>query len=94
MEFVSSLSCLEYIVGLVGVDHSIRPAVLPAEPSQLASVVFGSLVAKASDVVPGARVNGDATKIINGVSMAEDNISVSIAVLLCRVHSVAVSVCE
>lgn len=94
MELVASLSCLEYIVGLVWVNHPISPAVLPSQSTQLASVIFGSLVAEASDVVPGARVDGDATKIINGVGMPKDNISVSIAMLLCRVHSVAVSVCE
>lgn len=94
MELVASLPCLEYIVGLVGVNHSISPAVLPSQSTQLASVVFGSFIAKASNVVPGSRVNGDATEIINGVGMAEDNIAVGIGVLLPRVHSVAVAVNE
>ncbi len=94
MEFIASLSCLKYIVGLIGVDHTKRPAVLPAESPQLASVVFGGFVAEASNVVPGARVDGDATEIINGVSMAEDNIAIGIGVLLPRVHSVSVSVDE
>ena len=94
MELVASLSCLKYIVGLVWVDHTESPAVLPAKPSQLASVVFGGFVAEASDVVPGAGVDGYATEIINGVSMPEDNIPISIGVLLCGVHSVAVPVCE
>ena len=30
MELISSLSCLEYIVGLVWVNHSVSPAVLPS----------------------------------------------------------------
>jgi hypothetical protein len=30
MELVASLPCLEYIVGLVGVNHSVSPAVLPS----------------------------------------------------------------
>ena len=94
MELVASLSCLENIVRLIGVDHTKSPAVLPAESPQLASIVFGSLVAKASNVVPGSRVDGDAPKIINGVGMAEDNISVSVCVLLPAVHRVAVAVNE
>ena len=94
MELVASLSCLENIVGLVWIDHSKRPAVLPAEPPQLASVVFGSFIAQAPNVVPGARVDGDAPKIINGVGMPKDNIAVGIGVLLSAVHSVAVAVNE
>ena len=94
MELVASLSCLENIVGLVWVNHSVSPAVLPSKPSQLASIVFGCFVAQAPDVVPGARVDGDASKIIDCVGVAEDNISVGIAMLLRRVHSVAVAVCE
>ena len=94
MKLVASLSCLEYIVCLVGVNHPIRPAVLPSQSTQLASVVFGSFVAQSPNVIPGAGVDGDASKIINGVGMAEDHISIRIAVLLCRVHSVAVAVCE
>ena len=39
MELVASLSCLKYIVGFVGVDHSISPAILPAEAAKLSSVV-------------------------------------------------------
>ena len=94
MEFISSLSSLEHIVGLVGVNHSVSPAVLPSESPQLASIIFRGFVAEASDVVPSAGVDGDATKIINGVSMPEDNIPISIGVLLPRVHSVAVAVNE
>ena len=94
MELVASLSCLKNIVGLVWVDHTKRPAVLPAESPQLASIIFGSFVAQAPDVVPGSRVDGDATKIINGVSMPKDNISISIGVLLPAVHCVSVSVDE
>ena len=94
MKLVAPLSCLKYIVGLVGVDHTKSPAVLPAKSPQLASVVFGSFVAKASNVVPGAWVNGDASKIINGVGMPKYNISVSVCVLLPAVHSVAVAVNE
>ena len=94
MELVASLSCLENIVGFVGVDHTKRPAVLPSKPSQLASVVFRGFITEASNVVPGARVDGDATEIINGVGVAEDNISVGIGVLLSAVHSVAVAVDE
>ncbi len=94
MEFVASLSCLEYIVGLVGVNHPISPAVLPSQSTQLASVILWGFVTEASDVVPGARVDGDASKIINGVSMSKDNIPIRIAMLLRRVHSVSVAVCE
>jgi len=79
-------------VRLVGIDRSERPAVLPAESAELASIIFRSLVAEASDIVASSRVNGDASKIINGVGMAEDNIAVSVGVLLARVHSVAVAV--
>ena len=92
MKLVSSLSCLKNIVRLVGVNHSVSPAVLPAESPQLASIVFGGFVAEASDIVPGAWVNRDASKIINGVSMPKNNIAVSVCVLFSRVHSVAVSV--
>jgi len=60
----------------------------------LASIIFGGFVAEASDVVPGAGVDGDATKIINGVCMPKDNISIGIGVLLARMHSVAVAVNE
>ena len=94
MELVPSLPCLEYIVGFVWVDRTKSPTVLPSKPSQLASVVFGSFVAQAPDVVPGAGVNGDATEIINGVSMPKDNIAVCVSVLLPRMHSVAVAVNE
>ena len=94
MELVASLSCLKNIVSFVGIDCPISPAVLPAESSQLASIIFGSFVAQAPNVVAGAGVDGDASKIINGVGVAEDNISVSVCVLLARVHSVAVAVNE
>ena len=92
MELVASLSCLKYIVGFVGVDHTESPAVLPAKSAELASVVFGSLVAEASDVVASPGVDGDATEIINGVGVAKDNIAVGIGVLLTAVHGVAVAV--
>ena len=92
MELVASLSCLEYIVGFVWVDCTISPAVLPTKSPQLASIIFGGFVAKASNVIPGAGVDGDTSKIINGVGMAEDNIPIGIGVLLTRVHSVAVAV--
>ena len=82
MELVASLSRLKYIVGFVWVDHSISPAVLPAEATELASIIFRCLVAEASDVVASSRVNGDATEIINGVGMTEDNIAIGIGVLL------------
>ena len=94
MELVASLSCLEYIVRFVGMNHSVSPAVLPPQPSQLASIIFWGFVAEASNVVPGAWVDGDATEIVDGVGMAENNISVSVCVLLARVHSVAVPVNE
>ena len=77
---------------LVGVDRPERPAVLPAESAELASIIFRGLVAEASDVVPSSRVDGDATEIVDGVGMAEDNIAVSVGVLLARVHCVAVAV--
>ena len=94
MELISSLSCLENIMGVVGVDHTIRPAVLPAESAELASIILGRFIAQASDVIPGAGVDGDATEIINSVGVAEDNISIRIGVLLCSVHCVAVAVDE
>ena len=94
MELVASLSCLENIVGLVGVDHTKSPAVLPSKPSQLASVVFRGFITEASNVVPGSGVDGDAPKIINGVGMPKDNIAVSVCVLLPAVHRVSVSVDE
>ena len=92
MELVASLSCLKHIVRFIRINYPIRPAVLPAEPPQLASVVFGGFVAKASNVVTSPRVDGDAPKIINGVGMPEDNISVGIGVLLPAMHSVAIAV--
>ena len=76
---------------LVGIDRSERPAVLPSESAELASIIFRCLVAEASDIVASSRVDGDASKIINGVGMAEDNIAVSIGVLLARVHSVSIA---
>ena len=79
---------------LVWIDRSERPAVLPAESAELASIVFGRLVAEASDVVASSRVDGDATEIINGVGMPEDNISVSIGVLLAAVHGMSVAMDE
>ena len=94
MELVASLSCLKHIVRFIKINCPIRPAVLPAESPQLASIVFGGFIAKASNVVPGARVNRYASKIINGVGMPKDNISVGIGVLLPRVHCVAVAVNE
>lgn len=92
MEFIAPLPCLENIVGLVWVNHSISPAVLPSKPSQLASVVFWGFVAQAPNVVARPGVNGDASEIINGVCMPKDNIPIGIAVLFGRVHSVAVAV--
>ena len=92
VEFISSLLRLKNIVGFVWVDHTESPAVLPAKSPQLASVILWGFVAEASDVVSSSGVNGDATEIINGVGMAKDNIAVGIGVLLCGVHSVAVSV--
>ena len=94
MKLISSLSCLENIVGLIWVDHTKSPAVLPAKPPQLASIIFGGFVAETSNVISGARVDGDASKIINGVSVTEDNISIGVCVLLPAVHSVSVSVNE
>ena len=85
---------MKYFVRLVGIDRSERPAVLPAESAELASIIFRSLVAEASNVVASPRVDGDASKIINGVGVAEDNIPISIGVLLAGVHSVAVAVDE
>ena len=55
---------------------------LPSESAELASIIFWGLVAKTSDIESGTRVNGDATEIINGVGMAEDNIAIGIGVLL------------
>ena len=92
MELISSLSCLKHIVRFIWINYPIRPAVLPAESAELASIILGRFVAKASDVVSSPGVDGDATKIINGVGMPEDNISVSIGVLLCAVHRMAVAV--
>ena len=94
MELVASLPCLKYIVRFIRINCPIRPAVLPAKSAELASVVFGSLVGEASDVPPSARVDGDATEIIDGVGMPKDNIAVSVCVLLAAVHSVAVAVDE
>lgn len=94
MKLVASLSCLKYIVGVVGVDHTERPAVLPAKPAELASIVFRGFVGEASDVPPSPRVNRYATEIINGVGMPKDNIAVRIGVLLARVHCVAVPMDE
>ena len=94
MKLVAPLPCLENIVRLVWVDHAISPAVLPSKSPQLASVVFRSFVTQAPDVVPGSRVDGYATEIINGVSVSKDNIAVSVCVLLPAMHSVAVSVNE
>ena len=65
---------------------------LPAEATELASIIFRCLVAETSDVVASSRVDRDASKIINGVGVAEDNIAISIGVLLAGVHCVAVSV--
>jgi len=45
MELVASLSCLENIVGLVGINHSVSPAVLPSQSTQLASVILWGFVA-------------------------------------------------
>ena len=79
---------------LVGVDRSERPAVLPAESAELASIIFRSFIAEASDIVASPRVDGDATEIVDGVGMPKDNISVSVCVLLAGVHGVAVAVDE
>ena len=77
---------------LVWVDRSERPAVLPSKSAELASIIFRGLVAEASDIVASSGVDGDATEIVDGVGMAEDNIAVSISVLLPAVHCVAVAV--
>ena len=79
---------------LVWINRSERPAVLPSESAELASIIFGSLVAEASDIVASSRVDGDATEIVDGVGVAEDNIAVSVCVLLAGVHGVAVAVDE
>ena len=92
MELIASLSCLKHIVRFIRINCPIRPAVLPAEPAELASIILGRFVAKASDVVSSPGVDGDAPKIINGVGVAEDNIAVSVCVLLCAVHRMAVAV--
>lgn len=94
MKLVASLPCLKNIVGLVGVNHPISPAVLPSEAAKLSPIVFRGLVAETADIKPGAGVDGDASKIIDGVGMPKDNISVSVCVLLSAVHSVAVAVDE
>ena len=86
VELVASLPCLKYIVGFVGIDNPESPAVLPAKSPHLASVILWGFVAEASDVVASSRVNRDAPKIINGVGVAEDNISIRIAMLFCAVH--------
>ena len=92
IELVAPLACLEHLVRLVWIDRSERPAVLPAESTQLASIIFWGLVAQAPDIVASPRVDGDASKIINGVGMPKDNISLGIGVLLAGVHCVAVAV--
>ena len=79
---------------LVWIDRSERPAVLPSESAVLASIIFRCLVAEASDIVASSRVDGDASKIVDGVRVAEDNIAVSVCVLLAGVHGVAVAVDE
>jgi len=94
IKLVASLPCLEYLVRLVWVDRSECPAVLPAESAELASIIFRGLVAEASDIVASPGVDGDATEIVDGVGMAEDNIPISIGVLLAGVHCVAVAVNE
>ena len=83
---------MKNFVRLVGIDRAKRPAVLPSQSAELASIIFGSFVAQAPDVVPGSRVDGDASKIIDGMGMPKDNISVSVCVLLAGVHSVSVAV--
>jgi hypothetical protein len=40
VELVASLLCLKYIVGFVGIDHSISPAILPAESAKLSSIIL------------------------------------------------------
>ena len=79
---------------LVWVDRSERPAVLPAESAELASIIFRCLVAEASNVVASSGVDGDAAEIVNGVGMPKDNIAVSVCVLLAGVHCVTVAVDE
>ena len=92
VKLVSSLSCLKNIVRFIRINCPIRPAVLPAESAELASIILGRFVAKASDVISSPGVDGDATEIINGVCVAEDNIAVGVCVLLCAVHRMAVAV--
>ena len=94
MELVASLFCLKNIVGLVGIDCPISPAILPAESAKLSPIILRPQSAKSTYIPARSIVYGDASKIINGVGVAEDNISVSICVLLCGVHSVAVAVDE
>ena len=94
MKLVAPLPCLKNIVRLVWVDHTISPAVLPAEPPQLASVIFRGCIGQTTYIKSLAGVDGDATEIINGVGMPKDNIAVSVCVLLPAVHSVAVAVNE
>ena len=92
MKLVASLSCLKHIVRFISINCPIRPAVLPAESAELASIILGRFVTQAPDVVSSPGVDGDATEIINGVCVAEDNIAVSVCVLLCAVHRMAVAV--
>jgi len=92
IKLVASLPCLKNLVRLVWIDRSERPAVLPAESAELASIIFRGLVAEASDIVASSGVDGDATEIINSVGVAEDNIAVCVCVLLTGVHCVAVAV--
>ncbi len=40
MELVASLSCLENIVSFVGINHSISPAILPAEAAKLSPIIL------------------------------------------------------
>ncbi len=77
---------------LVGVDRSECPTVLPSESAELASIIFRCLVAEAADIVASSRVDGDATEIVDGVGVAENNIAVCVCVLLPAVHCVAVPV--
>ena len=79
---------------LVWIDRPERPAVLPAESAELASIIFWGLIAEASDIVASPWVDGDATEIVDGVGVAEDNIPISVCVLLAGVHCVAVAVNE
>ena len=92
IKLVAPLPCLENFVRLVWIDRSERPAVLPAESAELASIIFWGLVAKASNVVASTRVDGDATEIVDGVGVPKDNIPISVCVLLAAVHCVAVAV--